>query len=246
MTNFVVADADEAGWDDEVDLICVGPDSVALAVAIAADAAGRDVLLVDSVGVADAETLAGRLGLTGDSAEYLDAVTDDCGALVPAGPPEPLMVRSAADPLGPRPSGIVTFSGAALRNWAAECLASPNGLLSTTAAEHDAATVVVGQLDPGRTPDIAAWLRERAADLTADVTATLTALELCGGQVAGVSVSTPDGVTRIRAVEGVVIANRPAGPLPDGVPEELPSAGTAELVLLTRPFSRFARLELHV
>ncbi len=41
----IVPDIDEVEWDDEADIICVGTGSAALAVAVAADADGLDVLL---------------------------------------------------------------------------------------------------------------------------------------------------------------------------------------------------------
>lgn len=243
MTSPSTNDADEVWWDDDVDLICIGSDSVALAAAIAADIAGRQVLIVDPAGVADAETLAGRLGLTEESAEYLDAVTADCGPLLPSGPAAPLTVRATDEPLCPGLSGSATFSGAALRDWATECLASPHGLLTTSAAGPEAATVVLAEFDSGQRLDIAGWLREQAVALRDAVTPRLDALELCQGRVVGAIVSGSAGVSRVRAVDGVVLATRPDGPLPA---EASSIAGTAELVLLTQPFSRFARLELRV
>ena len=95
----IVPDIDEVEWDDEADIICVGTGSAALAVAVAADADGLDVLLADGRGEGDTATLAGRLGLTGESAEYLDCVTEDTGPLAHATSTAELTVRRKGDGL---------------------------------------------------------------------------------------------------------------------------------------------------
>ena len=183
----IIPDVDEVEWDDEVDIICVGPGSAALAVAITADAADLDVLLTDGRGVGAAETLAGRIGLTDDSAEYLDSVTEDTGPLVQATAPTELTARFTGERLWPDLGPDVSFSGAALRDWAAACLASSYGLFCTTVAAADAAAVPVGTIDPGKPVDIGEWLRERARDLdiTASEQTSLDGLVFAYGQVVG-------------------------------------------------------------
>jgi hypothetical protein len=247
----IVPEIDEVEWDDEADIVCVGTGSAALAVALAADADGLDVLLTDGRGVTDTETLAGRLGLTEDSAEYLDSVTEDTGPLVPAGAQADLTVCRAGEPLWPGLGTGVSFSGAALRDWAAACLASPYGLLCTAVAGVDAAAVRVGTIETGMPVDIGSWLLDRSRDLgiTAREQTSLGGLVFADGQVVGAVVDTPEGQTLVRAVGGVVVPTGAGPRLPHLAPEGLDGledAATVDLVVLPRPFSRFARLGLLV
>ena len=247
----IVPDIDEVEWDDEADIICVGTGSAALAVAVAADADGLDVLLADGRGEGDTATLAGRLGLTGESAEYLDCVTEDTGPLAHATAAAELTVRRTGEPLWPDLGAGISFSGAALRDWAAACLASPYGLLCTTVADADAATVRVGTLDTGEPVDIGGWLRERARDLgiNAREQTSLGGLVFAGGQVIGAAIDSPDGQILVRATGGVVVPTGAGTQLPHLAPDwfdGFSGTATVDLVVLARPFSRFARLGLLV
>ena len=244
----IVPDIDEVEWDDEVDIICVGTGSAALAVAVAADADGLDVLLTDGRGVGDAETLAGRLGLTDESAEYLDCVTEDTGPLAHATAPAELTVRLTGEPLWPDLGAGVSFSGAALRDWAAACLASPYGLLCTTVADVDAAAVRVGTIDTGEPVDIGGWLRERARDLGITPASRPRWADWYSPRSGrrsrhrhpGRPVPGPRHRGRRRPHRRGHAASAPGARLFRGL------AGTVDLVVLPRPFSRFARLGLLV
>ena len=244
----IVPEIDEVEWDDEVDIVCFGTGSAALALAIAADADGLDVLLTDGRGASDAETLAGRLGLTDDSAEYLDSVTEDTGPLGHAGAPAELTVCRTGEPLWPALAAGVSFSGAALRDWAADCLASPYGLLCSAVAGADAEAVRVGTIDTGVPVDIGRWLLDQSRDLgiTAREQTSLGGLVFAYGQVVGAVVDSPDGQSLVRAVGGVVVPTGAGARPPHLTPGGLEGAATVDLVVLTRPFSRFARLGLLV
>jgi hypothetical protein len=247
----IVPEIDEVEWDDEVDIVCVGTGSAALAAAVAADADGLDVLLTDGRGASDAETVAGRLGLTDDSAEYLDSVTEDTGPLGHADASAELTVCRTGEPLLPALGAGVSFSGAALRDWAAACLASPHGLLRTAVAGADAAAVRVGTIEAGVPVDIGRWLLDhsRYLGITAREQTSLGGLVFADGQVVGAVVDTPDGPSLVRAVGGVVVPTGAGVWLPHLATEGLGGLGgaaTVDLVVLTRPFSRFARLGLLV
>jgi hypothetical protein len=238
-------EVDDFAWDDEVDVICVTAGPAALAAAVAAATAGLDVLLTGCDGPAGAETLVGRLGLVAESADYFAAVTDD--ADVAGRTDTGLEIRRSGDPLSPDPGPGISFSGAALRDWAATCLASPYGMLGTTVARHDVGAVPVGVLDTGRAVDLTAWLDERAgaAGLPAAAESRLCDLMFVGGEVVGAVLNTPDGQRLVRSTGGVVVPTGTAQ-LPTLAAGTFEQRGTVELVIIARPFSRLARLELLV
>jgi hypothetical protein len=66
-----------------------------------------------------------------------------------------------------------------------------------------------------------------------------------GGQVVGAVVSTPDGQRLVRSTGGVVLPTGTAQ-LPTLAADTFEEGGTVELVIIARPFSRLARLELLV
>ena len=97
-----------------------------LAVAIAADRAGLDVLLTADTGTVT--SLPHGPNLAADATAFLHEVSDDM--VDPAEPgPQPWIRRAGES--GPQLRPGVTFSGAALRNWAGSCLSSPYGWRSS-------------------------------------------------------------------------------------------------------------------
>lgn len=241
----ILPDLDGPDWapDEVVDLICVGTGIAALAVAIAAEDAGLDVLLT-----ADTWTVASgaqRPELADDAAAFLREVTDDIGA--PANPDPQPWIRRAGEPGWPQLRPGVMFSGAALRNWASSCLASPYGLVSTEVAGSEVEPLPVAQVPAGTAIDLDAWLPELARErgLVWDGTA-LQDLVLAGGRVVGAVLSdegSPAGRTVVRALAGVVFSTGAA--VPAGT-HRVVDAEVTELVIQPRPFSRFARLQLSV
>lgn len=237
----IVPDRDGPDWspDEVVDLICVGTGVATLAVAIAAERAGLDVLLTDDAG--EVGSLSRGRTLADDATAFLVEVSDDLAA--PEQPdPEP-WIRRAGEPAWPQPRPGVLFSGVALRNWAGACLASPYGLVSTEVAGADAAPIPVADVPNGAPVDIDAWLPELAREhglVTSDGT-HLHDLVLTGNRVVGAILGTLAGQTAVRATAGVVFS---AGPAARPGTYLARDADITRLVIQPRPFSRFARLQL--
>lgn len=234
----------ELEWDDEVDIVCVGTEPAVLAYAVAAESVGMDVIVTRSRARVDALTLAARLGLSDESADYVVAVTED--APLPA-EPQALTVRCAGVPLWPDPGPGVSFSGAALRNWAGSCLGSPYGLLSTTVASLGEETLPVGTVS-GEAVEVGRWLQDRCDEfeVAPSERTCLGSLVFAEGQVFGAVIESPDGGSRVRAIAGVVFSTWTGASTPLVAPGALGGTGKAELVVRRRAFSRFARLELQV
>ena len=240
----ILTDLDGPDWaaDEVVDLICVGTGVAVLAVAIAADRAGLDVLLTADTGTVT--SLPHGPNLAADATAFLHEVSDDM--VDPAEPgPQPWIRRAGES--GPQLRPGVTFSGAALRNWASSCLASPYGLVSTEVAGSEVEPLPVAQVPAGTAIDLDAWLPELARErgLVWDGTA-LQDLVLAGGRVVGAVLSdegSPAGRTVVRALAGVVFSTGAA--VPAGT-HRVVDAEVTELVIQPRPFSRFARLQLSV
>jgi hypothetical protein len=222
-------------WDEVVDVVCVGSVVTATAAAVASARAGLSVRLVNLPDSLDAPTQ-----------EYLDSVTDDLGDPPTESVDPELPVRTVSAEAGPDRSGSVvpTFSGAALRNWAARCVSAPGGVLSTAVALGDA--VVVGEVTfDAEPPPLADWIEDRAHELDVpDQAGTLTSLVFDDGRVAGAILDTPRGTLAVRATHGVVIALD--GPEPRWPTTGVDAGTTARLAFATMSASRFARLEILV
>jgi hypothetical protein len=245
----IVSEDEEVDWDETIDVLCVGAAGAALAIAVGADGAGLDVMLVGSRGHPNEQSLAGRLGLADhDSVEYLRAVTDDTGPLVQHADPVEWTDRGAGGPLSPHLGGDVSFSGAALRDWAASCLASPHGLLCTAVAGPEATMLSVGKVGIAKTVDVSGWLDDRArrGGVAVREQTSLRSLVFAGGQVIGAVLDEPGGELLVRAEVGVVFATGTSARLPEYGAKCVGGPAAHELVVLMRPFSRFARLELIV
>ena len=186
-------------WDEVVDIVCVGVGTVALAVGVAAERVGLDVLVTDSAGTRASV-------LTGDAGAYLAQLLDDI--VVPEQPGTELALRRRGDRHWPEPAAGVLFSGPALRDWAGACLASPLGLLSTEVAGAGAVAIPVAAVPVGAPVDVDEWVAELARDcgLAARAGTVLRDLVFIEGRVAGVVLGTPGGEIVVRAAVGVVSA----------------------------------------
>lgn len=239
----ILTDLDGPDWaaDEVVDLICVGAGVAVLAVAIAADRAGLDVLLTADTGTVT--SLPQGPSLAADATAFLHEVSDDM--VEPEEPGPQPWIRRAGEPGWPQLRPGVTFSGAALRNWAGSCVASSYGLLSTEVAGIDAEPIPVAPVPGGGPVDLDAWLPELAREhgLASDGD-ILRDLVLAGGRVVGAVMGvegSPSARTVVRAVAGVVFSTSAA--VPAGT-NPVTDADVTELVIQPRPFSRFARLQL--
>jgi hypothetical protein len=235
-------------WDEIVDVVCAGSETTATAAALASVRAGLSVRLTGRAEVFDEQTQ-----------DYLDSVTDDLGDPGAVTGPQ-LPVRLVQGSIGGRPentSAVATFVGASLRSWAAQCVATPGGMLCTAVADPRMTTrytafgqvveaVVVGDLTFGSAlPPLADWLDDEATEHGVPaLVGTLQSLVFDDGRVAGAILQTPDGPRAVRARYGValtLVGAEPSWPT-DGIDVDAP----AQLAFVTRAASRFARLELLV
>ena len=154
----------EIAWDDVVDVICVGSDPGPVAHAIAAAGSGLRVLVVARPDVWDTDTAA-----------YIAEMTAELPALA-EGPAVAVTLGRAIDAQPARGRVIDTFEGARLGEFAAQCWASPLGVLYTdvyppaalgatpmrTGADLRIEAIVIGTCEPDCAP--ADWLAARALD----------------------------------------------------------------------------------
>ena len=262
-----VEELDGSEWDEVADVICAGRGRLGLAVAVAAHRAGLDVMLTDGPGLAvensaaeAAGHLAGLLGITDEeTVRYLQALTED---VTPAPSSDPtLPVRVVDGPIHPdlTHGPIETFRGAALMNWAESCLASAYGSLYTRVADPNLSVTYTGvngpvdatvldtiDIDPERPADsLEYWLSTLERDYGDELprSGSLQRLVFENGVVMGAVVETSSGVRTVRARHGVMMALGD-GLSPSGVHADLNRCEPAEVAMVSRAASRFARLEL--
>jgi len=228
-------------WDEAVDVLCVGTGAGSLAYGILCDAAGLEVLIVESP------------HLDPQTREFRDAMTADLGDCPPALDLALNRAERVTAPSGRR-AKLETFDGERLRQWSARCLASPFGVLFTEVAaleamRTDAGESITAGLIAGYQPDpkqpgpaLWRWLHERAAGLFGPEEHRLGGLVVADGRIAGVTLDTMDGPRRIGTAAGLAIS---VGPAPDSWPAQPDLAGvTAAVAVVSRWAGRFARVEL--
>lgn len=258
-----VEDADETEWDDVADVICDGRGRLGIAVAVAARRVGLDVMLADAPAATvtpEADGLAGHLGITDDdTAEYLRALTEDFTPLPAA--LSAISTREVDGPLRPElPRGrIGTFYGAALRDWGMSCMSSRYGLLYTRVADPRLSVTYTGaggaveatvldtiDIDPERPADsLEQWLSAFERDHGDEIptSGVLQRLVFDNGVVVGAVLESAGGVRMVRARHGVMLSLGEEGSTPAAA-DDLNVRETAEVALVSRAASRFARLEL--
>jgi hypothetical protein len=248
-------------WDHEVDVVCVGGRIGGLASAIVAVGFGAEVF----VATASPHPHRGdipRGWLSDDSwdaetNEYFAALSED---LVPvprsaAGAAVPTRVVHELSPADRNVRTVEPFLGARLRDWAAQCLASPYGLLHTRVSDWRTTTMrtadgeiievgVVGAMEPhhGVLTD---WLtaQAHARHIEVQSASPLKRIVFEDGDVVGAVVDTPDGPCAVRARHGVTVA--PETQQVDTAPGlALPAGRSVQVCLVSQHASRFSRVEL--
>ena len=250
-------------WDDEVDVLCTDAGVAGLAGAISAVDAGAEVLVANvqappvstaagsspgwfTVDSGDSETMAYFAELTGDLDAAALSLLDDG-----------LPVRAAPQPAAPPERKLPPFVGALLRDWTARCVTSPSGYLYTRvtdwtttpmlSADGDAVGVAeIGSMTPDPFDVVGSvldWLdtEARLRNVDVETVSRLDRLVFEDGQVVGAVFATADGPLAIRARHGVLFCR--AG-LPAGRAQGLPAAGVLRVALVSKPASRFGRVEL--
>ncbi len=243
----------ELYWDDVVDVICAGTGPGALAQAIVCSDLGLSVELAEVVApseLSDPDTVA-----------YLESMTEDLGTLDPssAGLQLPVVHAAPVAPRTDRRTRIEPFVGSRLRDWSAQCVVSPFGVVYSGIAEAGVAamrtdsgeSIRAAVLGPYR-PDadrpggaLADWLADQAWDRNvAGHGLGLQRLIFEWGRVAGAAIDTASGTRLVRARAGVALST---GAVPVDatwpVQPELRDV-VAQVAIVSRIGSRFGRVEL--
>lgn len=251
---------DESQFDDVADLICIGRGPLGVAVAAAARRAGLDVASAagpsDTAG-RDTGYLDGRLGVDDEeTVAYLRALTED---VTPLPEVDPLIPTRLVDgPRRPARAGdrLETFFGIALRDWAMACVASRHGVLYTRVADPELFVSYTGadgpveatvldsiDVDPERPAEsLQHWLSVLGEGDRRPASETFERLLFDDGRVVGAVLGSAEGEHSVGARHGVMLC------LGEGLAAAAPGAEldlreTAAVALVSRPASRFARLE---
>lgn len=229
----------EIAWDDVVDVICVGLDPGPLAHAISGVQRGRRVLVVARPDTWDTDT-----------AGYIAEMTAELPT-PPPGPPVPFARPRVIDAPITRGRPIETFEGSRLRDWAAQCWASPLGVLYTDVVDQtlvvtDESRCFEGVVIGTYSPDCALeeWLavQARADGVRPDPDVTWRRAIVEYGRVAGVELDTASGPMLVKTLDGVALPVAPGdgGPAPQ---PDLPDVAGA-VAIVGRPAGRFGRVQL--
>jgi len=211
-------------WDDEVDVVCCDAGFGALASAIVAVDAGLEVFVARPDRRANPESPA-TWREVGDreTREYFEALTADVNPNVRSGPETAIAVRALSDltPVQPA-SPVEPFYGARLRDWTAQCLASPYGLLYTRVSDRGTTPMKTGTGAQIEVKSVGAlgtdggvslvsavneWLLTQAShrDIRPDG-ATLQRIVFEEGEVVGAVIDRADGPLAVRARHGVALS----------------------------------------
>lgn len=264
-------------WDTEVDVAVIGAGMGGVANAIATVDAGGEVLVADAIPARRGEPSAVRLRERLDAKrgwlvhETVDLETAGYFASVCEGIPELAHLRDARfDDAVPHRIArnlsqdeafgqpVETFVGARLPGWAAQCIASPYGLLYTSMRDWRSTTMKSGNGDTIEAHSIGTiewadgfgdgtlrqWLTTQAQerDIEVEAGSTLDRIVFEEGAIAGVVLSTPEGPLAVRTRAGITFAPRDED-------VDLHDAATAagdrlQVCIVGRTASRFGRLEL--
>ena len=262
-------------WDSEVDVAVIGAGIGGLANAIATVDAGGEVLVANAAPAirADAAPVAVRqrvaaglstlLPETADreTNEYFTAVSEgilDSPHVVGAGP-IPCRVARNLTPDEAFGHPIETFVGSRLSGWAAQCIASPYGLMysgmrgwrTTTMRSDDGESIEalsIGAMDWATDSGesalrrwVAAQARERDIEIEAD--SALERIVFEEGAIVGVVLATSDGPYAVRTRAGITFAPRDQDPGSDEH-AALALGDRPQVCLVGRTASRFGRVEL--
>jgi len=179
----------------------------------------------------------------------------------------PVLVAGELIPVSTKKPGkkdqVPPFFGGRLGDWAAECVASPFGVVysrvitdataprrSRSGAMVEVARIGSLELDPDApAPALDRWLSSAASDRGIDVhdEIRLQRLVFEDGQVVGAVFDTPTATLAVQAKHGVMLACDADGTnIATPVVSSVPAPTTAEVCLVREPLSRFSRIELHV
>jgi hypothetical protein len=261
-------------WDEEVDVVCTGSGIAGLAHAVAVVDTGGEVFVAGSRG--DCEPGGSSVAVRSrvdrlhwlevdvpdpETNEYFAALSSDLGPLTRSARDVdvPIRVVDHAEPVGPR-GAVAPFFGTRLRDWAARCLVSPYGYLSTRVSEWQSTTVCtadgqslevaeIGSITPDPANiggSVLDWLTAQAGDRRIEVHqgTSLQRIVFEEGAAVGAEFATPDGPLAVRARHGVTVASGgPQVTMAAGQPLPVVDAGL-RICLVGQTASRFGRVEL--
>lgn len=244
-------------WDGEVDVVCAGAGAAGLAHAIAFDDLGGEVFIADW-GVAEHNWL-GTNAADACTQRFFAEMTSDLGSLHPNSQDLGVPIR-AVPSHAPAETGrtVAPFVGSRLREWAAQCLATPFGYLSTRLPDWSATTVqgsdgqILEVLEIGSlaadSGDLAGsvldLLTKGVADRHIEVHSdhVLQRLVFEEGVAVGAVFATPAGPLAVRARHGVTVTSG-AVHLPE-VDLRSVSDDMVRVCLVGQRASRFGRVEV--
>ncbi|MCF6387029.1 hypothetical protein L2K20_08585 [Mycobacterium sp. MBM] len=250
-------------WDEIVDVVSVGAGPAGLACAVVAADAGLEVV-VATPGAGTPPDLepvgAGRRGWLpvvsdDETMAYFDALAEELPTVQPPEDPTtvPSRVLHEIEVDRSRRAQIATFVGARLGVWAADCTASPYGLLFTR-VDHWPTTAMrtssgesfqVATLDESAGVPAASTFADRLQTLVAEREIDvldghrLQRLVFEEGRIVGVVLDGPDRQWAVRARVGIAVTS--VRPCP---PDSRLLGPDSRLALVGLTASRFGRVEV--
>lgn len=250
-------------WDEIVDVVSVGAGPAGLACAVAAVDAGLEVVVASPGTGAPTDpapvgqTRRGWLPFVSDdeTMAYFDALAEELPTVQPAAESTtlPMRVLHEVEVDRSRRAQVATFVGARLGVWAADCAASPYGLLftrvdhwpTTTMRTTSGESFQVAALDETLGVPAESTLADRLHALVADRDIDvldehrLQRLVFDEGRIVGVVLDSPDGPWAVRARVGIAVT--PAWP---GPTDTRPLGPDCRVALVGLTASRFGRVEV--
>lgn len=249
-------------WDEIADVVTVGAGPAGLACAVAAVDAELEVLVTSPGTGTPAGPVPVAEGIRGwfpdvsdaETVEYFDALVEELPAVQVPGDAEALQIRALHEVTADtsRRAHVETFVGARLGVWAANCIASPYGLLftrvehwpTTTMRASTGASFQVAALDESASVPPASSFTDRLQTLVADRDVDvldnhpLLRLVFEEGRIVGVVFDSPDGPWAVRARVGIALTPPPCPP------DTRPLGADTRIALVGLTGSRFGRVEV--
>ena len=247
-------------WDDEADVVCTDAGLPGLSTAICAVDEGVEVFVAGAPDTTAGATRQRWFTLeTNDTATaaYLADLTADLDVEALAHRDDDLPTRWVREPADLPGRKIAPFVGSRLRDWSAECIASPSGYLYTRVTDWTSSAMESGDgeafevteigsmtLGPGDDAgSVRDWLSAEAHMRGVRVYREMRFERLVfeAGQVIGAVFATSDGPYAVRARHGVLVC-RACSPAGGGIGGS--DGAVLRVALVSKAGSRFGRVEL--
>ncbi|MDY6995618.1 MAG: hypothetical protein SW019_03415 [Actinomycetota bacterium] len=249
----------DAGWDDEVDVVCTDAGLAGLATAIVTVDAGGSVFVARQPAPPEPADWFTVDSGDPDTAHYLRELTADIELETLPRSTVDLPVRLVREPEPMPGRRIRTFDGSLLRDWAMQCVPARSGYLYSRVAGWDAsalesadgdalAVAEVGSMAPDSADvggSVLRWLDSLAGETGVDPepVTSLERLVFDEGVVTGAVFAIGDDRLSIRARHGVLVC-RAGGAARAGGDHGLATGAPLRVALVGKVASRFGRVEL--